>query len=175
MCPPMLAALPAITSVLSTGLGVMGAVMQHNSQKQAYNDNKTGAERTAVSELEALQRQELTEQDAAAQDKLLMQREAVASIADAKNRSSFSGTAGLSVNGLINSIRLQEAERQQAASTNLENQIRSIQSEKRASGENYVARVKSVQKPSGMSLALGIGNAVVGGIGSYYQNKSAMG
>ena len=56
--------------------------------------------------------------------------------------------------------------------TNLDNRIQELASEKKASSNNYVARVSNVQKPSPLSLGLGIGNAVIGGIGTYYQLKS---
>lgn len=165
MCTPVLAA------VASTGLGIAQSVMQYSSQKAAYNDNKINANTAFISEQDALQRQQLSEQDAAANDKMMMNREAVAKIAEVQNIASASGTTGLSVDGLIGSIRRQEVDRQDAANTNLDSRISEIESEKKASGQNYVARVKSVQKPSGLSLGIGIGNAILGGVGSYYQMK----
>jgi len=165
MCTPILAA------VASTGLGIAQSVMQYGAQKAAYNDNKANANTAFVSEQDALQRQQMSEQDAAANDKMMMNREAVAKIAEAQNIASASGTTGLSVDGLINSIRRQETDRQDAANTNLDSRISEIESEKKASGQNYVARVKSVQKPSSLALGLGISNAIVGGVGTYYQMK----
>lgn len=165
---------PLIGAVVSAGLGIAQSAMQYSAQNEAYKDNKVQAEKAFVSEQEALQRNQIGEQDAAAHDKLLMQKEATAAVAKSANIASANGVSGLSVDGLLTSIKRQEADRQEAANISLENKIMSIESEKSQSAENYVSRVKSVQKPSGMSLALGIGNALVGGFGSYYQMKSQM-
>lgn len=168
MCTPIIAA------VVSTGLGMAQSVMQYSAQKEAYRDNKEQSGKAFVSEQEALQRQQITEQDTANHDKFIMDQEALGTVAKSQNIASASGTAGLSVDGLIGTLKRQEQQRQEAADISIDNKLQSIQSEKAASAENYVSRVKSVQKPSGMSLALGIGNALVGGVGGYYQMKSTM-
>lgn len=143
--------------------------MQYSAQKSAYQENKANADDAFISEQDAFQRQQQQEQDSAANDKLLMQQEARQKVAEASNNASASNVTGLSVTGLIDSIKSQELQRQQAADTNLENTLQSLQSQKRASGNNYKARVASVSKPSGASLAIGIGNAALGGMTSYYQ------
>lgn len=162
---------PFTIAAISTGLGLASSVMQYSAQNAAYEANQQNANNAFVSEQNALIKQQIGEQDAAASDKLLMQREANAAVATAENNASATGISGLSVSGLIDSIQAQEIERQQNASTNLENTLQSIQSEKTASSNNYVSRVQSVQKPSGLSLGLGIGNALVGGVGNYYSMK----
>ncbi|QIG74588.1 putative internal virion protein [Rhizobium phage RHph_I20] len=145
--------------------------MQNQAQQSAYSENKANADDAFISEQDALQRQQLQEQDSAANDKLLMQQEARQKVAEASNNASASNVAGLSVTGLIDTIKSQELQRQQAADTNLDNTLQSLQSQKRASGNTYKSRVASVQKPSGASLAIGIGNAALGGITTYYQMK----
>lgn len=162
---------PITIAAISTGLGVASSVMQYSAQNAAYEANKQSANDAFVAEQTALQKQQMGEQDAAASDKLAMQREANTAIATAENNASANGISGLSVTGLIDSIRAQEVERQTTASQNLENTLQSIQSEKAASSSGYVARVNSVQKPSAMSLGVGIGNALVGGVGNYYSLK----
>lgn len=165
---------PIIGAIVSTGLGIAQSAMQYSAQNEQYKDNKIQSGKAFVSEQEALQRQSISEEDAAAHDKLTMQEEAVAAVAKSANISSASGTSGLSVEGLLTSVKRQEQRRQEATDISIENKLLSIQSEKEQSAETYVGRVKSVQKPSGLSLALGIGNSIIGGVGSYYQNKTAL-
>ncbi len=160
---------PITTAVVTAGLGIASSVMQYSAGNEAYASNKANAKTAFVADQDALQKQAMQEQDSAANDKLLMQQEARQKVAEASNNASASGVTGLSVSGLIDTIKGQELQRQQAADQNLENTLLSIQSQKKASSNNYVSRVSNVQKPSGMSLALGIGNAALGGVTSYYQ------
>lgn len=167
MCPPI------VMGVLTAGLGIAQAVMQHSAQSSAYKQNVNNTNKAFISEQNAAQKNQIGEQDAAADAKFKMEREATARVAQVENSASYSGVSGLSVSGLIDSIRFQEAERQQTASSNLETRLQELQSEKEASRNNYNARIASVQKPSGMALGLGIGSAVLSGATTYYQMATA--
>jgi len=107
------------------------------------------------------------EQEAAAQQKLQQQSEYRSARATAVTAAEDAGIMGASVDGLLNDLATQQADRQKATDTNLSWTLRQLAEEQRGAANTMASRTNTARSPSLGSLLIGIGGTALDGYGKW--------
>ena len=163
MCNPMLA-IAAATSVLSIG----SSIVERAGAKQAYNANVTAAN------LNYAQQQNVINQKASQIDQNASERVFDSAITrqQAEGRIAASATSqGLAPTSIIQALNADMfgIGRQDAVATANDNNSRAqLINEQQGAIIERQSQINRVAKPSGLSLALGIGKGVLAGANAYH-------
>jgi len=184
MCPPLLAALPAVFTAVSgfvsanavpimlaqAGVGIAAAVAQSEAQSKAYKENAVEARRAYTDDLEALNARD-DEVNRSATDNVF-QNEIAALEERGRARAGALGTADISLNEVLQNVNSRVAIARGNIETNRVGAIEQNRRAKRAAASSGNARINSVQRPSMTALGFDIAGSVLGAATTYSELKN---
>lgn len=162
MCEPTTAVLIG-TAVASTAVGVGSAVMNHNAQKQANQQNEAAAKEALKEDLKTLTQRQGQEEDAAASTILEIDRRARLTKAEAAVYAGESGVEGASVDALLNGFDNEAGRAVVGTQRNLSATKSQLERERVASRTGAQSRINAVPKPNPWSTGLTIAGTALGG------------
>lgn len=162
MCEPV-----SIISGVSAGLGIASSVSAYSQGKKNAKAQRAAAIAEYEANMRGLNDRGLQELEASAQARLQQQREYRAARAQAIVAAEDAGIMGNTVEGLLNDLAIQQADRDNAVDTNIDWTLQQLRNEQLGAANTMQGRYNSARSPSFGSLLISVGGQALNGYMTY--------
>lgn len=165
MCPPVMAAM----AVVSTMLSIAGSVMAHQAQSAAYEANAASANKATVNAYAGLGQRQNQERDKAAVEQFDIGLKMASARSSATASAGDTGTAGgVSFDTLLRDYEARGGRALDNVAANFEMSNDALQSEKLSAQSKGEMAINSMPRPSSMALFADVGAKLAqGGMKAY--------
>lgn len=162
MCEPV-----SILSAASAGLGIASSVGQYSQSKRNAKAQRAAAIQEYEANMRGLNDRGQQELEASAETRLQQQREYRSAKASAVVAAEGAGILGNTVDGLLNDLAMQQADRNKAVDTNIDWTLRQLRAEQQGAANTMQGRHNQARNPSFGSLLINVGGQALNGYMGY--------